>query len=134
MLTLWSWFRRGAAAVGATAALIAGAPVVVAAGPVLPGCENLSQPPCNGAVPTFDQTVGVMAELTDPHVHTASVADAESGAPVLVSRSTDGTDPPPPGCDADCEQQPAPDPPAPYCHCLRRNKPHCRDARNSTDE
>jgi hypothetical protein len=30
-------------------------------------CGDLEQPPCTGPVPTVDQVVAIMAELTDPN-------------------------------------------------------------------
>ena len=50
------------ATVTATAALIA-APATAHA-----DCGDPDQPPCTGPVPTVDQVVGIMQQLTDPNV------------------------------------------------------------------
>jgi hypothetical protein len=55
------------ATVTAAAALIAAPATMVTAGPAYADCGDPNQPPCTGPVPTIDQVVAVMAELTDPN-------------------------------------------------------------------
>jgi hypothetical protein len=38
-------------------------------------CGDTDQPPCTGPVPTVDQVVGVLAELTDPDIPAANKTD-----------------------------------------------------------
>lgn len=61
---------RIAAGALATAAL----PVMLAA-PALADCGDPGQPPCTGPVPTVDQVVAIMAELTDPDIPAANKGD-----------------------------------------------------------
>jgi hypothetical protein len=60
--------------VGASA-LLAAAPLVAAAGPAHADCGDPGQDPCTGPVPTVDQLVAVLAELTDPNIAAASKAN-----------------------------------------------------------
>jgi hypothetical protein len=55
------------------AGLVAAAamPVVMAV-PAFADCGDPGQPPCAGPVPTVDQVVAIMAELTDPDVPAAN--------------------------------------------------------------
>jgi hypothetical protein len=53
----------------AAAALITAATTVV---PAHADCGDPSQPPCTGPVPTTDQVVAVLAELTDPSIPAAN--------------------------------------------------------------
>jgi len=57
----------------AVAAMLVVAPAgLLAAAPASADCGDPSQPPCTGAVPSTDQVVAVMAELTDPGKAAAS--------------------------------------------------------------
>lgn len=49
----------------ASTALLAGFAAAVAA-PAYADCGDPGQPPCTGPIPTADQVVAIMAELTDP--------------------------------------------------------------------
>ena len=62
----WTKFSAIARAPMAAAALIAAAASVVAAAPAFADCGDPGQPPCTGPVPTADEVVAVLAELTDP--------------------------------------------------------------------
>jgi hypothetical protein len=57
------------------AALIAAAASVVAAAPAFADCGDPGQPPCTGPVPTADEVVAVLAELTDPGRPAANKTD-----------------------------------------------------------
>jgi hypothetical protein len=60
----------------AAAAVIAAATTVVTAAPAYADdCGDPGQPPCTGPVPTTDQVVAVMAELTDPNKPAADKTD-----------------------------------------------------------
>jgi hypothetical protein len=67
-------FAAGAKArAAAVSVAIAGA--IVTAAPAQANCEDPGQLPCPGLVPTADQVVAVMAELTDPGKPAASKTD-----------------------------------------------------------
>src|ERR1700734_466140 len=51
----------------AAAALIAAPATVAAAAPAYADCGDPGQDPCTGPVPTVDQVVGIMQQLTDPN-------------------------------------------------------------------
>jgi hypothetical protein len=58
------------------AALIAAPATVVTAAPAYADdCGDPGQPPCTGPVPTVDQVVAIMAELTDPNKPAADKTD-----------------------------------------------------------
>jgi hypothetical protein len=73
-LTDWTKLSTIAAA---AAVLIAAVPatVVTAAPAYADDCGDPGQPPCTGPVPTTDQVVAVMAELTDPNKPAADKTD-----------------------------------------------------------
>jgi hypothetical protein len=54
------------------AALIAAPAIVVTAAPAYADCGDPDQPPCTGPVPTVDQVVAIMTELTDPDIPAAN--------------------------------------------------------------
>jgi hypothetical protein len=60
------------ATVTVAAALIAAPATVVTAGQAHADCGDADQPPCTGSVPTVDQVVAIMAELTDPDIPAAN--------------------------------------------------------------
>lgn len=68
-----AWTCRSAAAVGVLAALAA-TPVVTAA-PAPSDCGDPDQLACTGTVPTTEQVLAVLAELTDPSKPAADKAD-----------------------------------------------------------
>lgn len=57
------------------AALIAATATVVTATSAHADCGDPGQPPCTGPVPTTDEVVAIMAELTDPSVPAANKTD-----------------------------------------------------------
>jgi len=68
-------FPAGAKAMAAAVSVAAAATVVTAA-PAQADCEDPGRPPCTGlVVPTADQVVAVMAELTDPGKPAVSKTD-----------------------------------------------------------
>jgi hypothetical protein len=56
----------------AAAMMLAASLTVVAAGTAHADCGDPGQDPCTGPVPTVDQVVGIMAELTDPNIPAAN--------------------------------------------------------------
>jgi hypothetical protein len=62
----------------AAALIAAPATVVTAASAYADDCGDPGQPPCTGPVPTVDQVVAVMAELTDPDKPAADKTDIVS--------------------------------------------------------
>ncbi|HEU0191569.1 MAG TPA: hypothetical protein VFR17_09915 [Mycobacterium sp.] len=57
------------------AALVVVAASVTAAAPAHADCGDPGQPACTGPVPTVDQVVAIMAELTDPNIPAANKTD-----------------------------------------------------------
>jgi hypothetical protein len=57
------------------AALIAAPAIVVTATPAYADCGDPDQPPCTGPVPTVDQVVAILAELTDPNIPAVNKSD-----------------------------------------------------------
>jgi hypothetical protein len=57
------------------AALIAAPATVVTAAPAYADCGDPEQPACTGPVPTTDEVVAIMAELTDPSIPAANKTD-----------------------------------------------------------
>jgi hypothetical protein len=60
----------------AAAAVLIGVPATsVTVGPAHADCGDPNQPPCTGAVPSTDQVVAVLAELTDPGIPASNKTD-----------------------------------------------------------
>ncbi|MBS9534063.1 hypothetical protein KIH27_10755 [Mycobacterium sp. M1] len=57
------------------AALIAVPATVVTATPAYADCGDPGEAPCTGPVPTVDEVVAIMAELTDPNIPAANKGD-----------------------------------------------------------
>jgi hypothetical protein len=74
VLMSWIWFGRGVAAISATA-VMAAASFVGAAAPAYADCGDAGQPACTGPVPTTDQVVAILAELTDPDIPVLNKTD-----------------------------------------------------------
>lgn len=74
MRTTWNWFRRGAMAMSLTAVMAAASSVVVVA-PAVADCGDPGQAPCNGAVPSTDEVVAILAHLTDPGIPAVNKTD-----------------------------------------------------------
>jgi hypothetical protein len=70
----WTKFS-GIARATMAAALIAAPATVVTAAPAYADCGDPGQPPCTGPVPTTDEVVAIMAELTDPSIPAANKTD-----------------------------------------------------------
>jgi hypothetical protein len=59
--------------IAATAAVLIATPAtIVTAAPAYADCGDPNQPPCGGPVPTTDQVIAVLAELTDPDIPAAN--------------------------------------------------------------
>jgi hypothetical protein len=71
----WTKFSGIAKATVGAAVLITVPATAVAVAPAYADCGDPSQPPCTGPVPTVDQVVAILAELTDPDRPAASKAD-----------------------------------------------------------
>jgi hypothetical protein len=70
LFMLWKKLSGLAAGLVAAAAM----PVVMAV-PAFADCGDPGQPPCAGPVPTPDQVVAILAELTDPDIPAANKTD-----------------------------------------------------------
>lgn len=71
VLVSWAGVCHGVALISMPA-VMAATSVVVAAAPASADCGDPGQTPCSGAVPSADQIVAVMAELTDPDIPAAN--------------------------------------------------------------
>jgi hypothetical protein len=59
----------------AMAALIAAPATAVTAAPAHADCGDPDQPPCTGPVPSVDEVVGIMQQLTDPNIPAGNKSD-----------------------------------------------------------
>jgi hypothetical protein len=69
------WTKLSGFATVLAAALIAAPATIVTAAPAYADCGDPDQPPCTGPVPTVDQVLAIMAELTDPNIPAANKGD-----------------------------------------------------------
>ena len=61
--------------VAVAATLVVAPAALSAAAPALADCGDPGQPACTGPVPTVDQVVAIMADLTDPDIPAANKTD-----------------------------------------------------------
>ena len=57
------------------AAVILAATLIASSATAYADCGDPDQPPCTGPVPTVDQVVAILAELTDPDIPAANKTD-----------------------------------------------------------